>query len=215
MRILVGSIYEGDHFQKVTMPCRKSHINYCEEHSYPFVFETQRLDNDRSVLWSKIKLIQKHWNNFDIFVWLDADTIITNNLIKIEDLVALMEDRDILIGQDKNGLNMGVFLLKNNSWTKMFLENVYRQDQFINHCWQEQMAVIHLYGSDEDVRKRFKVIHPDSISVMNAYTYNFDESSWLIHFAGRTDLFPLIEAYKGKANRTNTFDLSAVKFIEK
>ena len=42
-------------------------------------------------------------------------------------------------------LNLGAFLIKRNETTNVILDHIWKQEQFINHCWWEQAALMALY----------------------------------------------------------------------
>jgi hypothetical protein len=79
---------------------------------------------ERSVYYNKIVALYKGMETYpeiEWFLYLDADAIITNNQIKIEDIIARNEGKEIIFGTDNNGQNNGVFLIKNTPTMKNYL----------------------------------------------------------------------------------------------
>jgi hypothetical protein len=160
--------------------------NYCKKNNYEFVQEYNHLDPSRPVPWSKIKLIQRELDSADFIIWLDADTIIMNDKHRLEEyLLDMNKNHILLIGQDLNAINSGVFFIKNCEQSRVFLEDVYNQTDCINAAWWEQQAIINIFPK---YKQHIRVIPTKFVHIFNAYysekCKNFKKGCFLIHFAG-------------------------------
>ncbi len=165
---------------------------YCAKHNYNYFESTQTLDPTRPIPWSKIVMIYQHLPKNDWIYWSDADSLIMNTEIKLESIID--ENYDVIIVKDFFGnINSGSFLIKNSEWSKNYLNQIYNCEQFINHVFWENAAIIYLYQTSEDVRKHTKIV--DS-RVMNSFVNNYENGDFVIHFAGiATNRELLMEAY--------------------
>ena len=94
-------------------------------------------------VWEKIPMLRKYLSDYDWLMWIDADAMVMNHRVKIEDLIAKCPlDTDLIISSDLHGLNAGVFLLRNRQWARDFLQSVDEsKPEFISHRYPEQEAM--------------------------------------------------------------------------
>ena len=128
----------GKKYREIVKYAIKTKILYSQKHNYTFYDEQNSLDETRPIAWSKIKHILKYLDDYDYIVWIDADTYIMNDEIKLEDIISnFMNKKHIMIAQDWKLPNTGVMFCKNSQWTKDFLNHIYKQEEFINHSnWE-------------------------------------------------------------------------------
>jgi len=156
--------------------------NYCKCHQYDFITRNNSLDKSRHPAWSKIKLLQKNIQKYDWLMWIDADAIITNYNIKIEDLID--EDYEMIISKEDgdkkyfNTINSGVFLVKNTNWIINFLAFWYDTQNPNCWCW-EQAVLNNLYCSTDGIKQKIKIIPRKS---MNSVLSTFIEGDFILHF---------------------------------
>jgi hypothetical protein len=161
-------------------------MDYCRKNNYGFIQDYNCLDVTRPAPWSKIRMVQRELERTDFIVWLDADTIIMNNKHRIEEfLIDMKKDHFLLIGEDYNAINSGVFIIKNCEISRVFLEDVYNQTDSINSGWWEQDAIIKLYPK---YKSGINIVPKKYVHIFNAYysdnCKNFKKGCFLIHFAG-------------------------------
>jgi hypothetical protein len=121
--IVICSMAVGDEYIEKVAICLESHKNYSIKNGYNYRLETDLLDSKRPIPWSKILFLKRLLANsrHEVIVWVDADAMITNNQIKIEDYLDLLGDKDLLLTEDCNGaINTGVMILRNTPWVKIF-----------------------------------------------------------------------------------------------
>jgi hypothetical protein len=104
---------------------------YCDLHEYTYIFKNS-YENvlNLPIYWKKIQLVKEilEDSDFDYVLWMDSDTIIVDNSIKLENI--LYHDNklySIYMGDDFNSdfnLNAGVFAIKND----------YIGISFLNEC---------------------------------------------------------------------------------
>lgn len=115
---------------------------YALQHNYIyFSWNYDIVPLERSVYYNKIVALYKAMETYpeiEWFLYLDADAIITNNQIKIEDIITRNEGKEIIFGTDNNGQNNGVFLIKNSPVMKNYLQQCYNETKYLNTKTPEQ-----------------------------------------------------------------------------
>lgn len=188
-RIGVLTAYNAD-VSEMGQLAEQNHRRYCLRHGYSFVCETSGFDTSRKPPWSKILFLLKHMSRFDWVLWLDADTLIMNPAIPLQSFLA--DDADMIISEDWNGINAGVFFLRNTPWSIDFLERIWNQTDFLDHGWQEQAAMRHLLSiSALDRRHVCLVPH----TRFNTYLPEYRQGDFLLHFAGIPDRLTFMRKY--------------------
>lgn len=162
---------------------------YAEKHGYDLIIYHQLLDPIRPAAWSKIVAIQKHLKDYDWIYWSDADSLIMNKEIKLENFID--ENYDLIISKDCYGkVNTGSFLIKNCAWSHYILKRIYEQEQFINHSLWEQRALQHILDHDFSQLSHLKIL---AQRIMNANFGYGDSNFWyqdgdfIVHFYGKID----------------------------
>ena len=149
--IALLSIATGTEFRACLISCIQSHEEYCKKNNYLYVHHEAHDNQGRPASWCKILAIQKCLTDnpkIEYIFWADADTLITNPFFKLELLCRKLNDsnRCMLLAVDGAGnINMGAFLVKRHETTNLILDHIWKQEQFINHCWWEQAALMALY----------------------------------------------------------------------
>ena len=165
---------------------------YCAVNNYtPRMFK-ESLDLTRPAAWSKIKAIQQCLEEgFDWVFWQDADCFVMNMNKRLEPLVEELGDRNFATSCDINsGVCTGTILIRNCDWSREFLNKVYAQEEFINHMWWEQAAVIHLLDNmDKQEYDNNVWIMPQDYTNSYPHPYNqqnvmFQPGHLAVHFPG-------------------------------
>lgn len=187
--IAVITIAHGKEYQKCVKRGTKSKRAYCKKHGYDFIFCKKSLDPSRKIYWSKILLALKVLENpsYKWVVWLDADTLIMNQDIPLEDLID--EKVNFCISQDWNGINSGVFFIKNCNWSKRFLTNVYARTDCLTEKWPEQTAIARELHEKPEFGSKAKIV-PQRLfnsyppEMRSSLTSTYQPGDFLLHFAG-------------------------------
>lgn len=183
----------GEKYKQITYWSRQNKISYCNHHGYDFIEDESVYNKDKPIPWTKIPLLMKYINSYDYLVWVDADILIMNKNIKIEDFIKLYSDRDIICGSDWRMINTGVMIIKCSEFSKQFIPsietNIYdptadKNERYLN--W-EQGSFINLYDKNYmNCVERILVTPPTD---MNSYWFNYFPGHFVLHFAGvRGDL---------------------------
>lgn len=190
MKIAICYLSIGEEYRYRTRWSRLNKINYCKKHNYDFIEDDSVYDknNNRGIPWSKVDLLLKYIDNYDYLVWMDADQLIMNDNIKLESIIEKYNNYYQIIGSDWIMPNTGCWFVKNNDWSKQFLnkvlENEYDKNKYPDGRWGnwEQGSVINLIDRNIlDSMKYIKITYPNEL---NSYYYNFNKTDFIIHFAG-------------------------------
>ena len=171
---------------------------YAKIHEYDLIFVTETLDTTRPMAWSKILAVQRYLPRYKWLLFLDIDTLIMNPDIRLEDIAD--DNYDQVVGADHNGINSGVWFVKNTRWMRWFLTELWAQEDLVrgNYVFHyEQRAFHHLFQTEvwsnnvgtskkpyegaEDVRKRSKVVNQ---CVFNSLLPWYVNGDFVVHFAG-------------------------------
>jgi hypothetical protein len=142
MKIGILSI-TNESYWPVSDITRHVNVEYASSHDYVFNMSIHPPAPWAETVWGKITYLKKRLSEFDWVMWIDADAMVMNHRVKIEDLIAKCPlDTDLIISSDLHGLNAGVFLLRNRQWSRDFLQAVDEsKSEFISHKYPEQEAM--------------------------------------------------------------------------
>lgn len=182
--------------------CAQSMANkqaYADYHGYDLIVDEEIIDRNRPTSWSKLLAMRKYLPDYDFMLYVDVDTIIMNPEKKLEDIVDYNYDQ--MLAADKNGLNCGVWMVRNTPWMLWFIDEMWAQDQLVApKTWNmlfkyEQRAFHYLYQSKiwrskvkgdaypkaNTVRARTKVLNA---CVFNSQPSFYVKGDLLVHLAG-------------------------------
>jgi hypothetical protein len=206
---------------------------YCDEKGYTYFCEkddnkiNSSLDT-RAPTWYKPKLAEDIISQFnpDYILFLDIDAIISDFNQNIEDFID--SNYNMVFAEDvghHSVMNAGVFLLKNNEWSRNFLktwwdsaenykgkdardlsimeENLEKVGYFKQALWHDQTCLTMLYESNEDVKNNIKVISNRSF---NYREYNKDNFIFHAFAYGHSYYRTLDIIYKEKFESSNSLE---------
>ena len=88
MKIGVLTLCIGDKYYEAVKSGIESKKAYCYKHGYDFILGSEDIyDKSRPIAWSKIKMIEKYLPKYDFVFCSDADVIIMNENIKLENFI--------------------------------------------------------------------------------------------------------------------------------
>ena len=141
---------------------------YAHEKGYTYIsFDYDLVPVFVSVYYNKIIAVDsalKDQRNFDWVLYIDSDAAVSNFNHKIEDIIARHEGKEIIIAQDSNGVNNGIFLIKNTEKMKEFLQKAYGDRYFFHTKTPEQSAMFHYLQTEYK-----ELVGIESPHHMNAY----------------------------------------------
>lgn len=171
----------------ITLPVLRA---YCERHGYPLTVATERLSN-RRVVWDKIPLLldNLHLNDWSFFI--EADILITNPGWTLEMFLLGTGDADIIVSDDVNGMNFGVFFVRNTTASRVVLSDAWHMRDR-GDIGSEQHALIEACQDSEQVR-----VARVSQKLFNSYPYleyglpsttegNWTPGDFAMHLPGMT-----------------------------
>jgi hypothetical protein len=214
-KIAMLTIISGKSYYKRYKEAIRIKKNYCEYHNYKFIFEyVEKSNYPLKNGWIKVYKLLEILKDYDYVFCSDADVVITNRDIRIEDIIFrhMRKYHSVLLSTDYNSINSGNTIWKNNSRSKDILlkmlqigENPLRYEidkPFKPKGIYEQPNLIYLYNTDMEIKKSIKIVPQYEI---NSYSDIFPEllkknclqfinnklnrNNWiqddfLIHFAG-------------------------------
>jgi len=159
MKIAAQLIYTQDwvDIAKVVAP---NLVRYCKRHNYVVSVKCVSSPFDA---FQKIEFIRDLFAaGIDIAISFDCDALVTNHNYKIEEIIDF--EHSFYVSKDVNGINCGVFILRNTPWAAKFIDYLLSL-RFVVNC--EQDAVVKYvteFPNDPQIG-----ILPQS--VINAYKY--------------------------------------------
>jgi len=120
---------DAEVYEKLYSLSLENKLNYAHTHSIPLFYAHDfNLDPTKDAQWSKILVVQHYLKHFKWVMWVDADAFVMN----LKSPAALMDDTvDMIAARDHNGLNSGVFLIRQSRLAFEFLKTVW--DSYPRH----------------------------------------------------------------------------------
>ncbi len=198
-RIAILTLVIGADYKRNLAPCLESKRKYAEKHGYTYFEGGEEFwDRSRPISWSKIKfwqfILKEYPGQFD-YLWVsDADVLITNMELKLEEhvLPLMPASADIMMNFDAcHHINAGNMILRTGEWLNQFLVKIWNRTNDLYHIWWENKAILDEREASEEVNK--KIFINQRIHIFNAYIGGHKgERLWqpgdlLVHFAGIYD----------------------------
>lgn len=211
--IAIVSLY-SQNYKAVGQYSDWNKIKYANKHGYAIHLYDEVLDNNFHPAWSKILAVQKHINDYDWILWSDADSLIMDFNVKLEDIIDNKFDfiicQDCQYDDNNKRLNTGVFLIKNSEWAKSFLNRL-NPNNWLNHIsnfpFWEQSALWYIIEQEKNIEvlDKIKILSPKVMNYM-PYCMGFkDENYFILHFASCSfqEKLKSMEKYYQIANEKN------------
>jgi len=165
---------------------------YCDKHGYDLCVETEIVDVERPMAWSKHIVLQEYLPRYDWVYWIDTDCLIMNHTMKLETLID--DASDMIIGmfmipeglpQSPYILHTGGFLIRNCDWSLEYLHRVYAETNSIMSYSVDETAVTDLYRRNRSDRDHIKLVHFKHLCSVNEH---YRDGHFVWHFARRHNL---------------------------
>jgi hypothetical protein len=153
---------------------------YAEYNNYIFkIFEPSmmtHLELDQDPRWNKVVVLQDALNpvngwgrDLDYIVWVDADLIFLDLGMKMELIVAAYPDANVLLSAEHYGsltsVNSGAMIIKNNAWSRNFLQEWYEFADRHFFCDQDQFDKLYIANRvSKNYDKYIAVLPPDALN---------------------------------------------------
>lgn len=86
-------------------------------------------------------------------VWIDADAIVIDHNSTMERLIETADDRELILAENMNSgflINAGVLIIKNSTWIRELLEEVWNCGKYFNQCFYEQSALLKAFKARKE-----------------------------------------------------------------
>lgn len=124
--LITGCNNEYQSILDISLPGKRE---YCKRHGYDIIVVKNRFNKANSRLtWEKIPTILKHLKRYEWIFWSDADSIIMNHDIRLENLVddtCIMVASTMKLDGKKPYFHFGNILLKNSPFCELILTKTY------------------------------------------------------------------------------------------
>lgn len=200
-RIAILTFVVGADYKRNLEDCLKSKRDYAAKHGYTYIEAGEEFwDRERPIAWSKVPFwldaLKRRAADFDYFWISDADVLITNPDLRLEDhvLPLMPAGKALLWNHDAcKNLNSGnmIFRCSEAAWLIPFFESVWSYTKDIYHIWYENYAMVELWTHNAEVRARIETTKEHWH--FNAYIGGkrgerlWKPSDLLVHFAGVYD----------------------------
>lgn len=143
-----ANTHEGASFADVgnlTLPSKRA---YAARHGYDFLFRDD-FDYTKTPLgFERVEMVLEHQSSYDWMFYTDADAMIMNPDIRIEDLVD--DAYDLIVSHNYHvgshvEVNNGVMLVKNTEWSHTFFRWMH-QPVYHAHNWLSQKAIMDAFA---------------------------------------------------------------------
>lgn len=201
-KIAILTFCVGADYKKAMEPGLKSKRDYAQRHGYAFHTDGEDVwDRDKPIPWSKFHFILKYLDQYEYIFWSDADVIILNQELKLEDHVFphLPPNKDLLWTMDAcNHLNNGHLLIRGKSaWVRDYFQRCLLQKDLLYHIWWDNAAMIRLFETVPTDKAHIHTLTEHWI--MNSYLFGpkntatdtstrlYKHGDFLLHLAGVYD----------------------------
>lgn len=166
--------------------------NYCLKQGYDYLLVNSTIQ-DRHHSWYKVKAIERYIDYYDYIFVLDADAIVNNYSISIEDIIS-EQKADFIISEDiPNGgwINAGSFIVRNNPLCKNLLKSWWNKGKETNKeftIYHEQDCLIYLLTTEYKhfLNNKVKVLPTNYIN--SACNLNIvPEDNFIIHYMAKSN----------------------------
>ena len=182
MKIAIVQIYD-DKIKKYAEYSRLINSVYAIGHGYSYLcWEEDLVPPNISVYYNKLQAIYNAMFSElkpDWILYLDADAIVTNFSILIEDIIARHETHEVIYGTDLNGTNSGVILIKNTKLMQEYLKDCY-SDRRCYHLTLPEQTALFTNGNKEKYKQAvgFETMHFFNAYIGKYKDMQHDERLW-------------------------------------
>eukprot|EP00189_Rhodosorus_marinus_P003513 CAMPEP_0113954856 /NCGR_PEP_ID=MMETSP0011_2-20120614/892_1 /TAXON_ID=101924 /ORGANISM="Rhodosorus marinus" /LENGTH=338 /DNA_ID=CAMNT_0000964245 /DNA_START=257 /DNA_END=1273 /DNA_ORIENTATION=+ /assembly_acc=CAM_ASM_000156 len=130
-KIAITTAYNGDKYNVMGMLASDTKSKYAAFHNYAHFLDNDLLERKMSFQQksgSRIAVFRRHWNDYDWLLWTDADVLLTNPEIRLEDVIEEHAPEGsgihVLMSKDWGGrqVNPGVSMIRTTPEGKEFLD---------------------------------------------------------------------------------------------
>jgi len=210
MNILVLTGYDTNKsFKEIGLLSAHNKYEYAMKNNYSFLCQRSYKGYDRPISWFKIKQIIDLLDNYDWIFWTDADSVITNFNIKIEDFIETtyerketlfispqatpveirlpeLKEQNYIIAQDNYSPCMGEFIIRSCDWSKNFFSQIYKQIQFMDDPIWDNRGQDFLMFNNPEILEYCKFVPKKKINAFyktsQGESLDWEHGDFLCHF---------------------------------
>ena len=178
----------NDAYKELGEMTRTNKQTYAIKHGYDCIVYNYDLQHAWSPMWNKVHVIKRHLGDYEWLFWSDADALILNYEISLEQF--LDDQYVIIIAADHNGINSGNYFIKNTPFAHEILNRMLENTTYAFKHYQEQSALAELIQKDKAVASVVKIVPQRTF---NSYINNikskacngvYHHGDFVLHFAG-------------------------------
>jgi hypothetical protein len=172
---------------------------YAQRHGYSLHLHTEPVDRTRPVPWSKVPILRDLLARHEIVVWLDADLAIVDGRRDIAGELGDGRLMGMVEHTTKEGRmpNSGVWVLRGGDEAIALMDEIWAQEDLIDHQWWENAAICRLLGYELDP------VGPGALTPLFTERTALLDGRWN-SIADAPSPRPRIRHYPGFALRTRT-----------
>ena len=131
---------------------QRTFLPYANRHDFSLHTLTAAPSHGRPPAWAKIVLLRRLVEEYELVVWIDADAMIVDSSMDITG--ELPADRLMALHTHTTAggtmPNTGVWVLRGGNEAAQMLDEIWAQEDLINHRWWENAALCRLLGYSLD-----------------------------------------------------------------
>lgn len=157
----IASIGSGPHRHLLRIAAR-SFRRYARRHDLDLHLRTEPLETTRPAPWSKVVLLRELLDRYETVVWLDSDLVVVDPRPDITQTLEPGRFVGLVEHRTKEGAmpNSGVLVLRSGPEARAFLDDVWAQEDLVDHRWWENAAICRLLGYELEPEVRLAAPTP-------------------------------------------------------
>jgi hypothetical protein len=191
-------------YEEASKASVKEKMEYCARHGYHLHVFTDTVEG-RNTGWYRFPAMLSLFSKYDWILHVDLDTVILDHSVRLEQF--LDPSHDLIVGVDENGINNGVFFMRNSTWNRMLMAEAWTLTQrpAVGWYYYEQSAIMQLMKLD-GVRNHMKLVPQQQFnSYLSGTAFpTGDSQPFLVHFAGREDKWELVNNFNKEKQINST-----------
>ena len=197
-------VFKGD-YDRIGEAAVANRKAYAALHGYSVFVDNHMFDFSRALQWSKIQAVKSHLTEEgpEYVLFSDADMLIMNPAVKVEDVLAAGNYADLIISKDSKGINTGIFAIRNCEWSRNLLDRVWEERRWATTAnwteeyFHEQSALQYLLDNDESLKPHVSFLPACSMNGKAHHGWNLWDLYWpgdfILHFAGSSKVADAME----------------------
>jgi len=138
-QIAIVTAYEGTRYDVMGLLSSQTKAKYAAFRNYAYHLDQDLVTSSMTFQQksaSRIAIFKRHWHQYEWLLWTDADVLVTNPEIRLEDVIAKHapdgSGKHVIVSKDWGGrqVNPGVTFLRTSTEGRQFLE-----------AWEEEIAL--------------------------------------------------------------------------